>query len=69
MGSSKRKSPGGIRWEMWALKWFYSIHQILLRKKYLITFSQRSGKLCPYIHPKGADREILNSFENGQVMA
>lgn len=68
MGSLKGKSPGGIGWEMWALKWFYSIRQIPLRKKYLITFSQKSGKLCPYIHPKGDDRKILNFFENWQVM-
>lgn len=51
-GNFKKQIPGRVRWERLLLKWFYSSCHILLNKEYLIVFSQRSGNLCPYIHPK-----------------
>lgn len=54
-GEFRKKIPGRVGWERSSLKLFCSSCQILLNKEYLIGFSQRSGNLCPYIHPKGDD--------------
>lgn len=51
-GKFKKKIPGGVGWERSSLKWFYSSCHILLNNECLIAFSQRSGNLCSYIHPK-----------------
>lgn len=62
MGSLKGKFLGGIM----KTGNVYTPAKFSSGKKYL--FLQRSGKLCPHIQPKGHNREIVNSFENWQVM-